>query len=64
MTSEEFKEIRLSLGMTQVELGRRMGMMVAGQSSCPAIHRIETSRKPTAIHAAFIREIQENEIYR
>jgi transcriptional regulator with XRE-family HTH domain len=48
MTSEEFKAIRISLKLTQAQLGKIMGM------TQQAIQRIETKRAPTEVHAAFI----------
>lgn len=51
MTSTEFKETRLRLGMTQAQLGAFMGMNQA------AIARIETTRQPTKKDAAFINHL-------
>ena len=53
MTSDEFRAIRLSLGLSQSELGEVMGMRAADVS------RIETRRAPTKQQAAFIRYIAE-----
>ena len=53
MTSEEFRQIRIDLGLTQGELGQIMSIAQHGLSI------IETGkRKPTKIMAAFIRYIQ------
>jgi DNA-binding XRE family transcriptional regulator len=54
MTSEEFKGLRVRLGMTQAELAREIGMQ---QQS---INKIETTRTPTAIQSAFIHLIAKN----
>jgi DNA-binding transcriptional regulator YiaG len=55
MTSDEFAAIRRQLGLSQVELARIMGI---GNGE---ISRIETGeRKPTRLHAAFIRYIRDN----
>lgn len=54
MTSQEFKDIRTQLGLTQAELGKIMGM------TQQAIHLIEGKRSPTSIHEAFILFIQEH----
>jgi transcriptional regulator with XRE-family HTH domain len=52
MTSEEFRALRLQLGLTQVELGDKMGIRQEH------ISRIENGeRQPTKIQAAFIRYI-------
>lgn len=51
MTSTEFRSIRLQLGLSQAELGRIMGL------TAREISRIEISRNPTRIQAAFIRHI-------
>jgi transcriptional regulator with XRE-family HTH domain len=65
MTGEEFKNIRIELGLTQGQLGKRMGMSLTKKGYCPAISRIETGeREPTNIHAAFLREIQLNHMLR
>ena len=55
MTSEEFREARLRLGLKQKELAEIMG---TGKNS---ISRIETGeRAPTKMHAAFIKYITEH----
>ena len=52
MTSEEFRTIRLRLGLTQAELADLMG------THAQHISRIECGdRAPTRLHAAFIRYI-------
>jgi transcriptional regulator with XRE-family HTH domain len=51
MTSTEFRTIRLSLGLSQSELGRIMGMKIQHVS------RIECERDPTLIQAAFLKFI-------
>lgn len=52
MTSDEFRRLRISLGLTQAELADIMGM------TQPAVARIESGeRKPTKLHAAFLRFI-------
>ncbi len=49
MTSEEFRQARLDMGLTQARLARIMGMPQ------PAIARIEAGkRQPTKQHAATI----------
>ena len=49
MTSDEFRTIRLQLGLTQAELGAIMGIAQKN------ISRLETGdREPTKIQAAFI----------
>ena len=55
MTSEEFRSLRLQLGLTQSELGK---IMAIAQKH---ISRIETGeRQPTCQQAAFIRYIYAN----
>ena len=52
MTSEEFRQIRRQLGLTQAELADLMG------THAQHISRIECGdRQPTRLHAAFIRHI-------
>ena len=51
MTSEEFRQIRRQLGLTQAELADLMG------TYAQHISRIETYRQPTKQQAAFIRHI-------
>lgn len=51
MTSEQFRTLRLRLGLTQAELADLMG------TRAQHISRIETDRQPTRLHAAFIRYI-------
>lgn len=52
MTSEEFRQVRLQLGLTQSELANLMG------TYAQHISRIECGdRAPTRLHAAFIRYI-------
>ena len=52
MTSEEFRQIRLRLGLTQAELADLMG------THAQHISRIECGdRQPTRLLAAFIRYI-------
>jgi len=52
MTSEEFKELRLQLGLTQAELGELMSI------AQPHIARIESgARQPTKIQAAFLKHL-------
>ena len=51
MTSTEFRQVRLRLGLTQAELADLMG------TRPQHISRIETDRQPTRLHAAFIRYI-------
>ena len=52
MTSDEFRTLRLQLGLTQAELGKIMGMRPQ------EISRIESVRAtPTKIQAAFIRYV-------
>ena len=51
MTSEEFRQLRDRLGLSQAELGRIMGLLPR------EISRIETDRQPTRLQAAFIRHI-------
>jgi len=48
VTSEEFRQLRDRLGLSQAELGRLMGLHAR------EISRIETDRQPTRVHAAFI----------
>jgi predicted transcriptional regulator len=53
MTSEEFKKVRISIGITQDELARIMDMKQ------PHIARIESgTRQPTKTQAAFIKFIK------
>ena len=55
MTSAEFRELRLALGLSQSALGKLMGMLIQD------ISRIETGRRaPTKIQAAFLRYITEH----
>lgn len=57
MTSEEFRALRLQLGLTQSELGAIMGIEQEN------ISRIENgTRQPTKIQAAFILHILESNI--
>ena len=58
MSGEEFAAIRRSLGLTQAELGRIMGMRFQ------SISRIETATGPTKIQEAFIRYIFCDDGYR
>ena len=51
MTSEEFRQLRDRLGLSQAELGRLMGLHAR------EISRIETYRQPTRVQAAFIKHI-------
>ena len=51
MTSTEFRQFRSQLGLSQSELGRIMGL------TAREISRIEISRNPTRVQAAFIRHI-------
>ena len=52
MTSEDFRALRLQLGLTQAELADLMG------TRPQHISRIECGdRQPTRLHAAFIRYI-------
>ena len=51
MTSTEFRIRRQKLSLSQAELGRIMGL------TAREISRIEISRNPTRIQAAFIRYI-------
>ena len=54
MTSQEFKEARLRLGLRQRVLGRLMGL-----ETIQAVSRIERGeRRPTKIQAAFLRYIE------
>lgn len=54
MTSAEFRALRISLGLTQAELGEIMGMLPTN------IARIESGdRQPTKIQAAFLRHIDQ-----
>lgn len=52
MTSQEFKVIRLRLGLTQTELGDLMGM------TQQSVQRVESKRQPTRVHEAFIRLVE------
>lgn len=53
MDGKEFRRIREEeLGLTQAQLGKTMGMRQQ------AIQRIESSRGPTTIQAAFLRFIE------
>lgn len=52
MTKEEFRAIRLKLGLTQAELGKVMGM-----EHQTAVSRIELRRGPTMQQAAHIRTL-------
>ena len=56
MTSTEFAQIRQSLGLTQVELAEIMGV------EKQTINRLERSRQPTRLQAAFLRYIKEKEM--
>lgn len=58
MTSDQFRQLRQSLGLTQAELAEIMG--IDQQNIC----RIETERQPTRIQAAFIRYIEKHRAYR
>ena len=51
MTSEDFRQLRDRLGLSQAELGRLMGLHAR------EISRIETYRQPTRVQAAFIKHI-------
>ena len=51
MTSEEFRQLRDRIGLSQAELGRLMGLHAR------EISRIETDRQPTRVQAAFIKHI-------
>ena len=52
MTSEEFRQIRIRLGLTQAELAALLG------TYAQHISRIESgSRQPTRLQAAFLRYI-------
>ena len=52
MTSAEFRQVRLHLGLTQAEMAALMG------TRAQHISRIECGdRQPTRLHAAFIRYI-------
>ena len=51
MTSEEFRQLRDRIGLSQAELGRLMGLHAR------EISRIETDRQPTRLQSAFIRHI-------
>lgn len=54
MTSAEFRALRISLGLTQAELGEIMDMLPTN------IARIESGdRQPTKIQAAFLRYISQ-----
>ncbi len=53
MTSEEFKQARLDMGLTQARMAKLMGM------AQPSLARIEAGkRQPTRQHAAAIRLLQ------
>lgn len=53
MTPQDFRQARLRLGLTQEQLAILMGMRQEG------IARIETTRAPTKIQAAFVRHLLE-----
>jgi transcriptional regulator with XRE-family HTH domain len=54
MTSNQFRQARQELGLTQVQLGKIMGR---GQSF---VSELESGKRtPTKVHAAFIRFLQE-----
>lgn len=48
MDSEEFRKIRIEIGISQKRLGKIMSL------SQPNIARLETTRRPTKIQAAFL----------
>lgn len=51
MTSNEFRQLRDRLGLSQAEIGRLMGLHAR------EISRIENDRQPTRVQAAFIKHI-------
>lgn len=51
MTNQEFREARRRLGLTQLELGRIMGM---SQAAICDLERESSTRRPTKIQAAFL----------